>query len=177
MSGPGELKANFSLTKEAAGHRSINHLMQQAVSLHQDQRFNDAIAVYRQILMMYPGNADALTYFGCALLEIGKASEAVVRLHEAVAADAGSADAQSYLGNALRVVGDLGCRTLNNLGVLLLEHNQLDEAVECFRRGLAVDPNHVQAHNNICQAYTKLGESERSRPAGDRHRATLRRRS
>ena len=27
------------------------------------------------------------------------------------------------------------CRTLNNLGVLLLEHNQLDEAVECFRRG------------------------------------------
>ena len=81
---PGEPKADFSLAKKPAGHRNFGDLMRQAVALHQDRRFNDAIAVYRRILLMYPGNADALTYFGCALLEIGKAIEAVDKLHEAV---------------------------------------------------------------------------------------------
>ena len=106
MSRPGGSKAKLSQISKSAGHGGINYLMRQAISLHQDQRFNDAVAVYRKILMMYPGNADALTNFGCALLEIGRASEAIDRLHEAVAADAGSADAQSYLGNALQVAGD-----------------------------------------------------------------------
>ena len=182
MSRPGGSKAEISQIKKSAGHGDINHLMRQAISLHQDQKFNDAIAVYRKILMMYPGNADALTYFGCALLEIGRASEAIDRLQEAVAADADSADAQSYLGNALQVAGDCEaaevayraaldinsseCRTLNNLGVLLLENNRLDEAVEYFRQGLVIDPNHVQAHNNICQVYTKLGKIDRAIEAG-----------
>ena len=180
----GERKADVSSAIEPAGHRNFGDSMRQAVALHQDRRFDDAIAVYRRILLMYPDNADALTYFGCALLEIGKAIEAVDRLHEAVAADPNSADALSYLGNALQVTGDWEaaeaayrgaldlapseCRTQNNLGVLLLELNRLDEAAESLRRGLSVDPNHVHAHNNICQVYTKLDEIDRAIESGRR---------
>ena len=79
--------------------------MRQAVALHQDRRFDDAIAVYWRILLMYPDNADALTYFGCALLEIGKAIEAVDRLHEAVAAGLGiGVVTESELGQDDRLV-------------------------------------------------------------------------
>ncbi len=181
---PGEPKADVSSANKPAGHRNFGDLMRQAVALHQDRRFHDAIAVYRQIQLMYPGNAEALTYFGCALLETSQAQEAVDKLQEAVATDPNSADARSYLGNALQVTGDWeaaeaayrgaldlapsDCRTQNNLGVLLLERNRLDEAAKCFRRGLAVDPNHVQGHNNICQVYTKLGEIDRAIEAGRR---------
>ena len=184
MARPGEPETKTSSTKYLAGHRNFDDLMRQAVALHRDRRFNDAVAVYQRILMMYPGNADALTYFGCALLETGQATKAVDSLREAVAADPKLADARSYLGNALQVAGDpeaaeaayrgalelapSECRTHNNLGVLLLERNRLDEAAECFRRGLAVDPNHVQAHNNLCQVYTKLGEIGPAIEAGRR---------
>ena len=85
MSRPGGSKTKISPTNKSAGPRSINHLMRQAISLHQDQRFYDAIAVYRKIRMMCPGNADALAYFGCALLKIGRASKAIDKLIEAVA--------------------------------------------------------------------------------------------
>ena len=184
MIGPCDSKADISSAIKPAEQRSFDDLMGEAVAHHQDRRFVDAIAAYRQILMMYPGNVHALTYFGCALLEIGKANEAVDKLNEAVASDPDSADARSYLGNAFQVtenweaaeaayraaldIEPTECRTLNNLGVLLLEHNRLDEALECFRRGLDADPNHVQVHNNICQVYTKLGEIDLAIEAGRR---------
>ena len=181
---PGEPTADFSAAANPPGHRSFGDMMRQAVSLHRDRRFLDAIGVYRQILLTYPGNPHALTYVGCALLEIGQTAEAVDKLRAAVAADPNSTDAQSSLGNALQVMGDWRgaeaayrsaldlqpseCRTHNNLGVLLLGLNRLEEAAECFRSGLVLDPDHVQAHNNICQAYTKLEDIDGAIEAGQR---------
>ena len=47
----------------------------------------------------------------------------------------------------------------NNLGYLLLEKNQLPEAIECFEKSLAINPDFSEPHNNLGDALIRVGRT------------------
>ena len=47
----------------------------------------------------------------------------------------------------------------NNLGYILFERNQLDEAISCFEKSLAINPNFSEPHNNLGDALIRVGRT------------------
>ena len=47
----------------------------------------------------------------------------------------------------------------NNLGYLLLENNQVNEAISCFEKSLEINPNFSEPHNNIGDALIRVGRT------------------
>jgi tetratricopeptide (TPR) repeat protein len=46
----------------------------------------------------------------------------------------------------------------NNLGAVLGEAGKTDEAIECYKRAIAINPRHAKAHNNLGLYYYKHGK-------------------
>lgn len=115
----------------------------QAVAHHQQGRLDAAAALYRQILELAPGHADALHLSGVIALQKGQPAAAVDLIRKALRIRQ-SEHYYSNLGNALK---DLG---------------QLPEAVEAYRQALAVRPDLAIAHCNLGHALMLLGRLDES---------------
>ena len=50
----------------------------------------------------------------------------------------------------------------NNLGLLLLQHGRVAEAIHHFQVGLATKPDYTPFHNNLGLAYARAGDTERA---------------
>jgi arylsulfatase A-like enzyme/Tfp pilus assembly protein PilF len=75
---------------------------------------------------------------------------------------------QTYMSGAedLSRAADLGLRdvlTYNSLGICYSRVNRLDDAVESYRRAIAVDPSYAQAHLNLGFAYERMNQPDLSR--------------
>jgi tetratricopeptide (TPR) repeat protein len=48
----------------------------------------------------------------------------------------------------------------NNLGLVLLDKKQVDEALEHFQKALEINPNYVEAHSNLGLALSQKGQEQ-----------------
>lgn len=126
--------------------------LQAAVKLHQAGRFNEATAVYREVLRHDPRNSDALHLLGLAAHQQGDHDSALRHIGAAVALSPDQAGYQSNLGEAYRALG------------------RLDEAVESYGRALRIDPRCAAAHHNLGHALRQRGDVAR---AADSYRAAI----
>ena len=94
--------------------------------------------------------AFALRERGLALMQLGKAQEALASLNEAV-----------------RLAPD-DYVALNGMGVILLSVNQLPTALACFERALALQPNDVTANHNRGLAFMSLARFDEARQCFER---------
>ena len=46
----------------------------------------------------------------------------------------------------------------HNKGVVFATNGKLDEAIECFKSAIAMDPEYAIAHNNLSNIYAKIGD-------------------
>jgi predicted O-linked N-acetylglucosamine transferase (SPINDLY family) len=130
-----------------------------AVALHRAGDFTRAEAAYQTLLKRQPDHVGALGGLGVLLFQTGRGEAATEPLERAVAG--APRDAQLQI----------------NLGAVYASLQRHDEAVACFRRGLALDPGHVDGWRNLAKsllsagrlddADTALGELEKRIP-GDR---------
>lgn len=118
----------------------VRSIFAQAVRHHQAGRLEDAIASYRQILVLKPDLAAAHQNLGNALWEQGKLAEAEVSYRQALLHQPNLASAH------------------NNLGALLFAQGKLDEAVASYREALVLEPNYAEALNNVGAALCRRGE-------------------
>lgn len=102
----------------------------------------DAIAAYRQALVLQPDLAEALCNLGQLLLEDGQADEAVASCRRAIALKPGFAEAHCNLGNALRSLG------------------LVDAAVASYREALRLRPDLALVHGHLADALALLGRDE-----------------
>ncbi len=109
---------------------------------HQSGGFEQAEAIYRELLAQRPDCADALNLLGVLCCQRGRAPEALPYLERAV---------QLQPQNAI---------FQNNLGLALLALARSREAETCFRRALELDPNYAEAHNNLGNLLLGRGETE-----------------
>jgi tetratricopeptide (TPR) repeat protein/2-polyprenyl-3-methyl-5-hydroxy-6-metoxy-1,4-benzoquinol methylase len=118
----------------------VRSIFAQAVGHHQAGRLDDAVACYRQALILKPDLAAAHSNLGNALYEQGKPEAAEASYRHALALQPNLAGAH------------------NNLGTLLYGRDKLAEAVACYRQALGLEPDYAEAHDNLGTALWRQGK-------------------
>jgi tetratricopeptide (TPR) repeat protein len=137
-------------------------------------RIAEAEACYREALALGPDGSHGVdTHIALAyvLIEQRRLQEAQSHLRAALDIDPCHIDACYLLGTTLEACGESAaaieqfCQTLalspdfdaalaalNNLGGVLLEQGQSEQAIECFHRALKIRPQSADLHHNLGMA-------------------------
>jgi len=115
--------------------------LQAAFTHHQAGRLREAEALYRQVLVADPAQADAWHLLGLVAHQVGQ-----------------HAAARQAIGRAITLRGN---RALfhANLGAVLEAMGQLDEAERSLLRALELEPQAADPYNNLGNVYARLGKS------------------
>ncbi len=121
------------------------------------QRWDEAAAVYRRILMMDASSADAHFSLGFALQSAGDYHAAVSAYQSATKLQQDFPDALNNLGNCFRLTGDVAsaeaayrqailvnpshCPAVSNLATLLQSQGDFKQAIELFRQAVQLEPD------------------------------------
>ncbi len=149
-------------------------LLEQAISLHRANRFQDANQLYQRILAIDPMHFDALQLSALLQRQIGNIEAALQLFDQALQIDRTNAAVFNNLGNTLRL-----CRRLeealssydeairikpdyaeahNNRGVTLHELKRFDDALSSYSEATRVHPDYADAHWNKSLALLQLAE-------------------
>ena len=153
--------------------------IEQALTTHQEGKFEEAEKLYREILKTNPNDLDAYNNLGVLLNDTGRLDEAEVSYKKAIELKPDYAEAHNNLGiilqklnrpeeaeasykKAIELKPDyaLAC---NNLGFTLQKLNRLEEAEASYKKAIEFKPDYAEAHNNfgiILQKHNKLEEAE-----------------
>ena len=180
VSGPGSPRA------PAERRRSIGEILNSAVALHQSGRPAEAEALYRRVLELEPGNADALHLSGVVAHQAGRHADAIAFIAKAIKKAPRNPFFRLNLANACHALGDLDkaaaaiqeavkldpgwAEAHNSLGVVRAGQERLAKAVRHFNKAIALKPDYADAHNNLGIALAKLGKPEEAIEA---HRKAL----
>ncbi len=150
---------------------SIDLAMQIAVRHHQAGEFQQAEAIYRQVLATQPTHIAALHFLGLIAQQSGHA-DGIELMRYAIAAGGDDPNLHNNLGNALLSWGKIDeaiihCRraielqpdfseAIDNLGCALRANGQLDEAIACFRQAISLQPNSPAPHLHLAMALLLL---------------------
>jgi tetratricopeptide (TPR) repeat protein len=140
---------------------------------HQLAYWRDSGALFAHALAVTRRNSIAHTNYGFALLEQGRAADALAHFAEAVELKPDYAKARLNYGMGLASVGrsneaiaqyreairlDPGWASPHyDLGLELAERGRIDEAIPEYREALRLDPAHAKAHNGLGLALANRG--------------------
>ncbi|HVX10534.1 MAG TPA: FkbM family methyltransferase [Pirellulales bacterium] len=148
----------------------------EARRLHQAGSVEQAVALYRRVLLDEPNNAQAWYLMGAACVQLGQLDEARASLRQATSVNPRHADAHNHLGvvlaqqaalddaiasfrRALELKPD-NLEVLNNLGLALLRQDKPKEAIAIFQRALEIKPEDNKARHNLNRALREQGHFE-----------------
>ena len=120
----------------------IEHLFNEARSLHQQGNFEKAQSLYKKILKRSPAQPDVLQLLGVLEAQNKRFDAALQLFRRSIALDPRNANARSNFGNVLR------------------EIKRYQEALDSFDNALAINPNHVDAHAGKGSALVELGRPD-----------------
>ena len=114
---------------------------------HRGGRLDEAEALYRRVLELEPGNADALHLLGVVAHQRGENELAADLIGQAIARNDRVPAFHNNLGNALFALGSV------------------EAAAEAYRRTLALQPEHADARFNLGAVYQAQGRPEEAAAA------------
>jgi tetratricopeptide (TPR) repeat protein len=144
------------------------------MALVEQNRLDEAIVEFGEVLRIDPRDADGHYNLGNALARQGKLDAAVAQFRELLRIYPEHAKARYDLGNALARQGELdealrhfraalryapgNASAHYNAGLILLKQGGLDEAIDHFRQALGIDAAHVKAHYYLAVALAERGD-------------------
>ena len=156
--------------------KKLTELMHQALALHQQEHYEDAEAIYRQVLKSDPGHADTLHYLGILKYQTGNFRSAAELIERAAQIVPDNFIYQVNLGNALKDCGHLklaeeafrrglglaptSAEANNNVAAVLIDRGKTEEAEVLCRRAVELTPGYAVAHDNLGRSLVKLGRVE-----------------
>lgn len=164
-------------TRSAAPQRNAANplaaLIQKGLQHHQANRYQEAEALYRQVLKAQPKHTDGLHLLGYLLHHTGQHEQAIEWIKKAVALDPKQPLFLNNLGNVLQHVGRQAeaeeCyrkalaikpdyyMTLCSMGNLLYEQRKRDEAIAHYKKALAIKPDLHEALSNMGNVLQEKG--------------------
>ena len=161
-------------SQAATGDHAI--LLPSALALHQQGRFDEAEALYRQILRSQPRHFDALQLLATIAAQKKNFFEAVALFDEALTINPDQPGVFNNRGNVLKELKRYEEALLSydkaialksdyaeaycNQGVTLRKLKRYEEAVLSYDRGLALKPDYAEAYSNRGNALLKLKRFE-----------------
>jgi protein O-mannosyl-transferase len=173
--GAGEMGARWRWAGLAAGAVGVLVLVACGVQTRAQLRYwHGDESLFGHAVAVTERNYVAHNNLGNALLEGGRAEEAIVHFRRALEIKPDYADAHINLGNAFLKKGQAdqalarfraaltiqpaSAEAHYNLGSCLLQAKQVDAAIVHFREAIAVNPDHVMARNNLGNALIEKGQ-------------------
>lgn len=124
---------------------------EQAEILQAQEKLDNAIILYRELLDMKPDDELAMILIGNELKEQGNLSEAIIAYQK------------------LLEVKPEHDSAWNRMGLVLYIQGKPDKAINAFREQVKVNPDHVSAHYNIGSILRKQGKLDEANAAFQRH--------
>lgn len=153
------------LSGQPRNAHEMSALFAEALAHHRNHRFQQAEALYRQMLSIVPDHADTHHLLGLTAYQQGEYSRAIEHIQHALRLNPRKPHFLFNLALALEkekrweealeryrqaiAIHPHYAEAWNNLGNLLREQRRLDEAVEAFTHVLEAQPNSADAHNNL----------------------------
>lgn len=111
---------------------------------YNENRFQEAIHAFEECLQLDPKNTKAQANLGLALEGLGRAGDALAAYRKAIATQdqCGPKNAEPFI----------------DLGNLLLQQNQVDEAIENLVKARDIWPQDSRAHESLGKAYLRLNK-------------------
>ena len=147
--------------------------MQQAVAHHQAGRLQQAAQMYREVLAIAPGQADAMHLMGVIAHQQGQHRQAIRHITQAIAKNATVASYYSNLGAAQRAAGDLRAAaesftaalqldgtvdsTWHSLTTVLDQFGDVEALEATLDQWVQTVPGSVQAHQQRAAQHTAQG--------------------
>lgn len=135
-------------------------------------RFENALSIYKKLAEIHPGNAEILSNLGSIYRRLGKYEESIAALLEAKKTGDDVETVLYNLGNTYKQMGNYAEAALcfsdvierkpddvlayNHLGSIHALSGRHDLALQAYRRGLQIDPNHPFIHYNMAHSYETL---------------------
>jgi tetratricopeptide (TPR) repeat protein len=136
-------------------------------------RYEEAIAHYKEGLMLEPDYAQGYFNLGNAQMETGQLNQAEYSYRQAITLKPNYIEAYINLGNILQSRGKLeqaettlrGAIVINpsssevhyNLGNILHKLNKLEDAEVCYRKSISLDPEYFEPQNNLGNLLAEMG--------------------
>lgn len=145
-----------------------------AFDLHQDRRFDEADAIYRQILDAVPGHVMALHLRGILLGQSGRLEEGCDLIRQAIAGDGAQPDFHANLAGLLEAQGRFGegldsmiraatldpdrVVQLNDFARRSLKADRPGEAARALRFAVGLQPLAIELRGNLAVALAADGQ-------------------
>ncbi len=131
-----------AFNRAAVSPAQLQHILEEGIAHHREDRKLDAERCYRQVLEIAPNQPDALNLLGV------------------LAADAGFSDLALDLMRRALTTRPKDPNIHNNLGHALSEMHRYEEARDHLERALALKPDFDEAKYNLGKVLRNLGETE-----------------
>ncbi len=147
-------------------------LLQSALTLHQQGRFDEAEALYREILRSQPSHFDALQLLATIAAQKRNFFEAVALFDQALTINPDHPGVLNNFGNALKELKRYEeallsydrsvalkpdyAEAYSNRGVVLKELMRFEESLLSYDTALALKPDYAEAYSNRAVALQKL---------------------
>jgi len=137
----------FAATDLLAQTNTADSLIKQGTALHDQRKYDEAIAIYDQVLKTEPGYWKVNYEKGFTLYVSGKGKDAV-----------------PFLETALKTTPNKG-ETYDLLGSIYDDSNEPDKAITYYQKGIDAEPNNERLRFNLGVSYLRQNkniEAERS---------------
>lgn len=144
-----------------------------AVSLANEERFNEALMYMNKVLEADPEHSDAWNDKGVILWSLNRPAEAISAYQMAMDLDPEGVESIINMGVAYRAMGndDMALKCYNdaldrngqieeiwiNKGVLLFKMGNIDKAEDCFHSAVKIDPNSEEGWSYRALCLERLG--------------------
>jgi protein O-GlcNAc transferase len=152
--------------------RLVDALSNLGQLLNTQEKFTEAAALLQKAVECAPASPAAHNNLGNALKGLGQLAAAAACYRMALELTPGNFNAHANLGSLLQDQDDLDgavehyqaaeaiaqrlpvtapqlADVWNNLGTVLKDRGQIDDALFCFRQAISFAPNHLTAHSNL----------------------------
>lgn len=169
LSGSAPAKERYGPDDDPKNLVALDRDLQRVVSLYQQRKLEDAIALARDVIRRRPGMPTGYEYLSFLQGQLGRDAQAAATLEEArrrgilsesLASRLGLLySAQGRSGEALavleRLAGSRNPDVLNALGIARATAGRVPEALAAFRRALEIDPGNAIAYQNMGLTYVQ----------------------
>ena len=149
----------------------MEKIIQQAIKAHQENKFEEAEKIYREIIKTEPKQSDANHNLGLILASKNQIDEALLLFKTAIEVNPDAeqfwmsyiqvfikqkkyGDAATISKKALKLNANFK-RVNLTLGLILIDIGKFDEAEKIYRKAIELNPNKSEAYNNLGTIFYK----------------------